>query len=299
MRFGITVAGGCNDSSSTDQILLNAPADVAIDLDNRLYVGNNDNRLLIFPFNNRTGQTLQTFSSWPSFIYFDQRTSKFYITLMDGHLVYIRPTNQTIPPNGITYNNCSLKWLQYPTGIVVDSNGTVYISSHYCDWVIKWLPNATTGILVAGSPSYSCLTTSQSLCSPYGLALDEVNSYIYVADRFHHRIQRFRLNGSNTGETILGSTGMGKGVNQLNSPTDIYLSKIDGSLYICDYENHRVQKLLKNQTSAITFAGSSNGTSGITPYLLNQPYAFAFDYQEKYAYVSDSTNNRIQRFSME
>lgn len=296
MRFGVTVAGGCNGSSSTNQTLLNNQGDVALDFSNTLYVANYDNRLLSFPYNNRTGQTLRTFSDWPGFLYFDRRTSNLYITVMNGDLVYIWPANQTIPPNGVTYYNCSIQLVRTPTAVIVDSNGTVYIASYNCNWITRWLPNATAGALFLGSPSGTCGATSQTLCTPYGMALDEINSYLYVADRYNNRIQRFSLNGSNIGETILGSAGMGKNPNQLNSPTDIYLSKIDGSLYICDYLNNRIQKWMQNQTFAITIAGSSNGTAGNTAYLLNQPYAFTFDYEEKYLYVSDGLNNRVQRF---
>ena len=225
MRFGVTVAGDCNGNTS----ILDAPGDVALDLNNTLYVANTNNRLLIFPLNNLTGQTLQTFSSRPCYIYFDQRTLNFYISFINQGRVYIRPANKTIPPNGINYNNCSLNGIWTPTIMVVDSNGTVYISSYNCNFVTKWLPDATTGILVAGSPTGSYGSTSTTLYIPYGLALDEINGYLYVADRYNSRIQRFNLNGSNIGTTILGSAGVGTNANQLNLPTDIYLSKIDGS----------------------------------------------------------------------
>jgi len=41
--------------------------------------------------------------------------------------------------------------------------------------------------------------------------------------------------------------------------------------------------------------GNPSGVAGATRFLLDHPYAVAFDGQEEYLYVSDSWNNRIQR----
>ncbi|CAF0866509.1 unnamed protein product [Rotaria sp. Silwood1] len=299
MPFGVTIAGACNGSSSTNQTLLSAPADILLGYNNTLYVGDNTNQFFIFNLNNRTGQVLKSYSNWPSFLTLDNRTSNIYITLMYAHLAYIWPTNKTIPPSGISYSNCSMSWLYFPTGIVVDSIGNVYISSYSCHWITKWAPNAINGTVVAGSPSGTPGTDSLSLYVPYALALDESNSYIYVADRYNHRIQRFLLGGSGIGVTVAGGNGPGSAVNQLFRPTDIHISRMDGSIYIADSYNNRIQKWQKNATFGITVAGSSIGIAGHTPFLMSMTYGLAVDYAENYLYVSDSGNNRIQRFFLQ
>ncbi|CAF2813417.1 unnamed protein product [Rotaria sp. Silwood2] len=298
MSFGVTIAGGCNGNSSTNQTILSAQADILLGYNNTLYVGDNTNQLYMFHLNNRTGQALRSFGSWPSFLVLDNKTSNIYITIMYAHLAYIWPTNKTIPPSGISYSNCSMNWLYFPTGIAVDSLGNVYISSYSCNWITKWAPNATSGTLVAGSSSGTAGSDSLSLNVPYGLALDEFNSYIYVADRSNHRIQRFALNGSGVGVTVAGGNGSGLAANKLFRPTDLYISRLDGSVYIADCYNNRIQKWQKNATFGVTIAGSSMGIAGRTPYLLSFAYGLAVDYEENYLYVSDSNNNRIQRFSL-
>lgn len=299
MPFGITIAGGCNGTTGVNQTSLNNPADVMIDYNNSLYVADNPNRSIVFDLNNSyTGRVLKTYGSWPAFFFLDNRTSNIYVSVPLIHLIYIWPTNTTIPPNGITFNNCSLGCLNTPTGIAVDSSGNVYISSLNCNWVTKWAPNATSGTLFAGSPTAAAGSDNLTFYAPYGLALDEANSFLYVADRYNYRIQRFSLNGSGIGVTVAGGNGDGSAANQLSRPTDITLSKIDGSLYIADCYNNRIQKWLKNATVGITVAGSPIATLGSTPYLLYKPYGLAVDDQEKYLYVSDSYNNRIQRFSL-
>jgi DNA-binding beta-propeller fold protein YncE len=295
--FGTTIAGLCNGSTSTNQTILNNPAGIIFGFNNTLYVADGSNTLLAFEPNNLTARVITSYPNKPIFPFIDNRTSKIFVTIFLANLTYIWPTNETIPPNGISYSDCSMNFLNSPTGIVVDSSGNVYVSSFYCHWVMKWAPNATNGTIVAGSTSGVFGSSSTSLYSPYGLALDEANSFLYVADLYNYRVQRFVL-GSPNGATVAGGNSVGTAPNQLNQSTSIYVSKLDGSVYVCDDYNNRIQKWQQNATNGTTVAGSSNGTAGSTPYLLNNPYGIAIDDQENYMYVSDSSNNRVQRFSL-
>jgi sugar lactone lactonase YvrE len=298
MPFGITVAGGCNGNASTNQTILNKPGGVSLGYNNTLYVGDNSSQLFLFELNNRTGRGLRSFDSWAIFLFLDNRTSNIYISTYMENLVYIWPTNQTIPPSGIPYNNCSMDGLFTPMGITVDSVGNVYIASMSCNWVTKWAPNATNGTLVAGSMTGVSGSDSLSLNEPCGLALDESNSFLYVVDRYNYRIQRFVLDGSGIGVTVAGGNGQGSAANQLNTPAGIHLSSLDGSLYIADEFNNRIQKWAQNATFGTTVAGNSNGISGSTPYLLYHPFDIAIDHEENCLYVSDTANGRIQRFPL-
>ncbi|CAF0855149.1 unnamed protein product [Adineta ricciae] len=295
--FGITVIGSCIGNLSTDQTFLASQSDITIDGNNTIYVGDNSNRMMSFAQNNCTARVLKSFSSWPTFAFYDNKTSWLYGVVMVLHLVYIWPINQTIPASGISYQNCSMNSQYYPSGIAVDSVGNVYVSSYYCNWVVKWAPNATSGTLAAGS-MYEGGSTDYTLYAPYNIALDEENSFLYVVDRYNHRVQRFLLNGTGQGVTVAGGNGQGSAQNQLDRPTDIYLSRSKTEIYIGDSKNNRVQKWVLGQSSGTTVAGSPNGTSGRSPYLMNTAYGIAVDYEEKYLYVSDSLNNRIQRFSL-
>ncbi len=89
---------------------------------------------------------------------------------------------------------------------------------------------------------------------PSGLAFDEANSLLYVADTGNHRIQVFEIVPgttcpSGTDEIIngvcfvdeFGSFGSGEG--QFNSPTGLAIDPSNGRLYVADTGNHRVQIL--------------------------------------------------------
>lgn len=296
--YGVTVAGNCNGSSSPTQTALNWPSDVLLLPNATLYVGNYDGRLLAYDANNRIGRTTRIFSSWPTFMYFDNRTLEFYVSVVDLHLVYLLSSNRTIPPDGSPTGVCSTSRLNRPKVVITDSSGNAYISSNACHWVMKWSPNASNGTVVAGSTTGTAGTSAASLSSPYGVVLDEANSFLYVADSGNNRIQRFLLNGTSSAVTVAGGNGGGSAPNQLRSPIEILRSKLDGSLYIADRYNHRVQKWLRNASSGVTVAGSTNGTSGITSYLMTEAYAISLNENETYLYVTDTNNYRMQRFSL-
>jgi sugar lactone lactonase YvrE len=294
--YGITVAGGCNGNTSTNQTLLSTPDGILLMPNGTLYVGNGDGRLFAFDPNNRTARIINQYGTSAPFLTYDKRTSDLYVSAPYLHRVYILPGNRTIPPNGITATNCNLITVYFPLGIVVDSVGNVYVVSTYCNWITKWSVNATTGVLIAGSTTGTAGNTNTLLYSPFALALDETKSVIYVADYLNSRIQRFPLDGSGIGVTVAGGNGAGYAPNQLKYPIGIFLSKSGDFIYICDSSNSRVQKWRLNGTSGVTVAGSSSGLSGLTPYLMSGPSVFTLDANERYLYVSDTFNHRIQRF---
>lgn len=117
-----------------------------------------------------------------------------------------------------------------------------------------------------------------------------------MSDYGNHRVQRFFTNGSFTGVTVAGGNGSGTGSNQLSRPPEIVLSKIDASLYITDRLNRRVQKWFLKASSGITVAGSTTGLSGQTAFLMSEVYGIALNSDESFLYVTDTNNQRIQRF---
>ena len=298
MSLGVTVAGAYNGSSSTNQTLLLSPTDCALSSNRTLYVVSSDERILGFERNNRTSRTVATLTTDGYFLFIDNRTSDIYVSLRYLNLVLILPSNRTIPPDGLNIANCSMNRLCSPSVIVVDSVGNAYISSTNCHMVLKWAPNDTNGTLIAGSPTGQQGSNSQGLIYPLGLALDEPNSFLYVADHGNHRIQRFILGGSGTGVTVAGGNGQGTSQNQLFYPIDIYLSKLDGSIFITDAFNNRIQKWAMNASTGVTIAGSSTGVAGRTAYLLDFPFGLAIDEDETNLFVADFNNQRVQHFPL-
>jgi DNA-binding beta-propeller fold protein YncE len=66
----------------------------------------------------------------------------------------------------------------------------------------------------------------------------------------------------------------------------------DGSLYVCEYGNHRVQKFTRDGESLGLWGGS-----GREPGRLYNPWALAVDSRGEVS-VIDSNNHRVQRFRL-
>ncbi len=91
----------------------------------------------------------------------------------------------------------------------------------------------------------------------------------------------------------------GTGSNTANSngfrlPSWLYVDA-NGTLYVCDQQNNRVQMWINGAASGVTVAGDSTGAQGSTSTFLQQPVSHTFD-DNGFLYVSDQQNNRVQRY---
>jgi tripartite motif-containing protein 71 len=83
----------------------------------------------------------------------------------------------------------------------------------------------------------------------------------------------------------------GVGVNQLYYPYDLALD-FNGSLYITDSWNNRIQKYTVGVTAGVTVAGQANGTSGASSSALYMPVGIALD-SNRNLYFTDRSNHRL------
>lgn len=256
-----TVAGGNGDGSGADQ--LSNPYDVTVDADGSLYVADNyNNRVKKFMFTN--GEP-----SAP-------------VIVMGGN-------GQGDGPNQ----------LDIPRGVLVGPDGTIYVSDHSNARVQMRTVDANgeleATVTIAGGNGVGA--DADQLKQPYGLALDADGS-LYIADTGNHRVQRITFDDQGVpqgAETVAGGLGAGSDSLHLHYPRGIDIGA-DGSLYIADATNHRVQLVTFDSAGApqpaVTIAGG-NG-SGPDPDQFATPYDLDLD-DEGTLYIADTSNNRIQR----
>ncbi|CAF3750182.1 unnamed protein product [Adineta steineri] len=270
-----TVAGNGVMGHSMQE--LDSPNDVFVTANGTLYVADYDNnRIQIFGPNNTTAIFSQNGMGSPITVCVDN-ASNYYVTEIESpNRISKWPGNQTVLSLFNAY------------GLAMDSQKNFYLST-LSNTIVFW--NATSNINITLVPS------TLGLSDPRHISLDESNQFLYIADTSNNRVVKLNL-GTRNLTVVAGGHGQGTATNQLNSPAGVCVSKKDGTIYVADTGNNRIQKWMVNGTFGVTILGNSSGISGSGIYQLNAPYAVALNPAETFLYVADSNNNRVQRMPL-
>jgi len=220
--------------------------------------------------------------------------------------------------SGLVYT--LLTGMVYPTGVMFDAAGNLYISETGTDMV--WRGDAITRVVsaFAGNGSYTFSgdggpATSASLASPWGLAYtsnftpfgNSCPCYVTIADRDNNRIRM--VNTTNgvidtlAGNGMPGFAGDGsvvdKTTTKLNSPLGLGYNIDNKLVYVADSGNNRARKI--DMTSRIISTIAGNGTPSLsgdggpaTAAQLGNPYSVAVDGAGD-EYIADNQNNVIRK----
>jgi sugar lactone lactonase YvrE len=126
----------------------------------------------------------------------------------------------------------------------------MYIADYGNHRIQMWKYGASNGFTVAGTGVAG--TSLTQLGSPTSVIVDK-NGYMYITDEGNNRILRWQIN-STFGVCIAACTGItGNKMNQLYAPVSLAFGN-DGSMYVTDYFNNRVQKfqIVTNQSENST-----------------------------------------------
>ncbi len=293
--FGVTMYGVVGNESL---IIVDFNAQQVLDMKN---VDSNDTTVSVLA-RNWTGGGQFYFPSYPHID--TQNANDLYVSEFEDCRVVLFSSMQIDNPlpkvvAGVTGSaGSAANQLYAPMGITLDGQKNLYVADYGNSRIMLWRPNATSGILIIGNGTYG--SDSMSLNEPSGIFLDQDNSLLYVADANNHRIQVFHLTGSPpyNGTTVAGGNGVGSGSHQLNKPADVWISKKTGAIYIADQYNSRIQRWNTGASTGVTLAGSPTGSAGTDSTHLFFPYSLVINTDETRMYVSDTANQRIQRFDL-
>jgi sugar lactone lactonase YvrE len=195
--------------------------------------------------------------------------------------------------------------LSFPFGIMVDTNGNLFIADTGNNRIRKV---DTNGIIttVAGnsSPGFSGdggAATNASLREPQGLAMD-ANGNLLIADTGNYRVRQVDIYGGIT--TLAGNgsaTYSGDNGTATNAGMYPYTVAVDGygDVLIADYGNNRIRQVDPYgiiTTLAGTNAYGYNGDGlAATNTRLNNPAGVAMDGYGRVV-IADTYNSRIRRF---
>ncbi|CAF1193529.1 unnamed protein product [Adineta ricciae] len=209
---------------------------------------------------------------------------------------------------GITYagngtHGSSLNQLETPNGIFIDSTNSLYINDAGNFRSLKYLPDATTGILIAGGTQGTALNQF-SLTIQFNYV--DSNQSIYVADTSNHRVMRW-ANGASAGVRVAGDGTFGYNLNQVRDPRGLWVDS-NFNLYVAEYQAHRVTKWAPGATVGVVVAGG-NGQGkneleishksftysliGSTPDKLSNPSGLVYDEENQDFYITNAVSNTV------
>ncbi len=182
--------------------------------------------------------------------------------------------------------------LNYPHGIAFSPDGSMYIADTNNNRIQHF---SADGNFLNAWGSFSDVSKGPApigtFNQPFALALSPDGRYIYVADTWNHRIQKFSSDGTPIkmwGKPVYDPTNTDP--NGLWGPRGIAIDAL-GRVFVADTGNKRV----------IIYDADGNfiaqvGTEGMSPGQFEEPVGLAFD-ANNYLYVADTWNQRIQVFA--
>jgi streptogramin lyase len=169
-----------------------------------------------------------------------------------------------------------------PSGVAVSNDGSIYLTEENGQRLIKLNASGEFQWLVGlAGVKGDWIDSNFSLNNPADVALDS-NGKVFVADRWHQRVQIYLTNGAYYG-TISG----------LWCPGGVGIAP-NNYIYIADSCQHTVQ-IYNTNLSLVSVLGES-GVVGIDNYHFNYPQDVAID-SNGMIYVADSNNQRVQVYN--
>jgi trimeric autotransporter adhesin len=264
---------------------LNSPRGVALDASENLYIADTGNNLVRLV--TKSDGTITTVVGSPFVFYANGQVGDGYPATMAN--------------------------LNTPTSVAIDGSGNLYIADSNNQRVRKvnsaGIMSTIAGTGVYGFSGDGAASTSAQLWNPQGVAVD-VSGSIFIADTSNHRIRLINSAGiistyAGTGASDFSGDSASATSAGLSYPSGVTVDA-SGNLYIADYNNNRIRKVIRSTGTIVSYAGSGSpgstngGFSGDggppTSAMLKAPQSVAVDASGN-VYIADTFNQRIRLIS--
>jgi len=190
-----------------------------------------------------------------------------------------------------------------PIGVAVDTAGNLYVADG--GRIRKIVISSGVVTTLAGDGTYSFLDATGAAAkfnSPVGVAVDTAGN-LYVADAFNNRIRKIVIaTGAVTTIAGTGTAGYSGDAGlatsaQFSEPSGVAVDTA-GNLYVADYNNNCIRKIVLATGVVTTLAGDGtfgflNGTGAAAKFA--GPKGVAVDTAGNNLYVADTSNQRIRK----
>jgi DNA-binding beta-propeller fold protein YncE len=175
-----------------------------------------------------------------------------------------------------------------PRDVAVAPDGTLYVSDTG-NHRIQHLTTDGEVLQIWGTFADSATGPAApgTFYEPWGIAVDS-NGFVYVADTWNHRIQKFSPEGEFI--TLWGYFGQGESGDAFWGPRDIVIDS-NGYVLVTDTGNKRVAIFDQNGNFMFAF-----GSGGLLEGQFDEPVGLAVD-PDGHILVADTWNQRVQVFN--
>lgn len=204
-----------------------------------------------------------------------------------------------------------------PVGIAINGAGTfLYVADKDNHRIRKVDTDTgeTTTVAGSGDPadgggfSDGTAQVSARFNEPYSVDVSADEAYVYISDKYNHRIRRFTLSTQQV-ETIAGGeqgfadTTPTNTITKFNKPQGIKLNTSGTTLYVADFENYVIRKVtnLTSETATVTtiagfatYFGDQDGTGNSARFRYLE--FLSIDYNNSFLYAAD--NSRIRQINL-
>ena len=293
------------------------PGGIAISSDGTVFVADSDNQRIrkitpagvvttfagsgVASFADGTGSAAQF--NGPTSVALDSSGTAYVTDKLNNRIRKVTPAGvvTTLAGSGVAGNidgTGVAAQFNGPSGVAVDSSGTVYVADTNNNRIRAITPSGVVTTLAgAGPQSFADGTGTAAMFSlPYGVAVDSSGT-VYVADYGNNRIRKITPAGVVT--TLAGAvSGSADGTGaaaQFNGPTGVAVDSF-GTVYIGDNFNNRVRKItpagVVTTLAGSGVSGSADGTG--TAAMFNTAFGVGVD-SSGTLYVADSNTARIRK----
>lgn len=193
----------------------------------------------------------------------------------------------------------------FPSGVdVFNAKGKIYVSDYITGSGSAVIGNGRVRIWDLSARDFGFQTPisypislqrpTNTVLFPSDVAIDELNSYLYVSETMDDKVYRYDLdaNGLSFGApTVLSSSLEGS----LDMPKGIDVDS-DGNLYVVDSLKHRIRKYNSAGSNVLNFgsSGKSNGQFILPESItVNSNYIFVTDVYSKKILIFNKTNGNF------
>ena len=184
-----------NAQSGETIINIQRPVGLALDDEESLYISAfyQSQALIKFRKDDKTGYVIASNLPDLYYLFANQNRSIYAADMSNGRILKLDEgsTQMSVVIGGS--QSFGVARLSLPRSVIVDQAGAVYVAEYGNNRITRWLPGATSGIVIAGSTYQG--SQSDQLALPADLAFDS-DGNLYVADSGNQRIQKFLIDKS-------------------------------------------------------------------------------------------------------